>query len=100
MTASQSCKSARYARRHSTVHGRVRPATHQHGANFHGQKRKSDTHVSTSDPDSRLDRKAAGREAKLCYTATLPWRTGMGSRWLAWSRTPMAVPSAGLRRPC
>ena len=37
------------------------------GANFHGQKRKNDTHASTSDPDSRLYRKAAGREARLCY---------------------------------
>src|SRR5476651_1161369 len=37
------------------------------GTNFHGQKRKNDTHASTSDPDSRLYRKAAGREAKLSY---------------------------------
>jgi transposase len=37
------------------------------GANFHGQTRKNDTHRSTTDPDSRLYRKAAGREAKLCY---------------------------------
>jgi transposase len=37
------------------------------GSNFHGQKRKNDTHASTSDPQSRLYRKAAGREAKLCY---------------------------------
>jgi transposase len=37
------------------------------GANFHGQKRKNDTHASTTDPDSRLYRKAAGREAKLSY---------------------------------
>jgi Transposase domain (DUF772) len=37
------------------------------GTNFHGQQRKNDTHASTSDPDSRLYRKAAGREAKLCY---------------------------------
>ena len=37
------------------------------GANFHGQRRKNDTHASTSDPDSRLYRKAAGREAKLSY---------------------------------
>jgi len=37
------------------------------GDNFHGQKRKNDTHQSTSDPDSRLFKKAAGREAKLCY---------------------------------
>lgn len=33
------------------------------GANFDGQKRKNDTHASTSDPDSRLFRKAAGRDA-------------------------------------
>ena len=32
------------------------------GENFHGQKRKNDTHASTTDPDSRLYRKAAGRE--------------------------------------
>jgi transposase len=37
------------------------------GANFHGQKRKNDTHASATDPDSRLYRKAAGREAKLSY---------------------------------
>lgn len=37
------------------------------GANFHGQERKNDTHASTTDPDSRLYRKAAGREAKLSY---------------------------------
>jgi transposase len=37
------------------------------GSNFHGQKRKNDTHASTTDPQSRLYRKAAGREAKLCY---------------------------------
>jgi hypothetical protein len=36
------------------------------GADFHGQQCKNDTHASTSDPDSRLYRKAAG-EAKLCY---------------------------------
>jgi transposase len=37
------------------------------GSNFHGQRRKNDTHESTSDPESRLYRKAAGREAKLSY---------------------------------
>ena len=37
------------------------------GANFHGQKRKNETHASTTDPDSRLYRKTAGREAKLSY---------------------------------
>jgi hypothetical protein len=37
------------------------------GSNFHGQKRKNDTHASTSDPDAKLYRKAAGREARLGY---------------------------------
>jgi transposase len=37
------------------------------GSDFHGQKRKNDTHASTTDPESRLYRKAAGREAKLSY---------------------------------
>jgi hypothetical protein len=49
------------------------------GTNFHGQQRKNDTHASTSDPDSRLYRKAAGREAKLCYMghATMENRHGL-----------------------
>ena len=49
------------------------------GANFHGQKRKNDTHASTSDPHSRLYRKAAGREARLCYMghATMENRHGL-----------------------
>ncbi|HVY89706.1 MAG TPA: transposase, partial [Hyphomonadaceae bacterium] len=37
------------------------------GANFHGQTRKNETHASTTDPESRLYRKARGREAKLSY---------------------------------
>jgi transposase len=37
------------------------------GANFHGQTRKNDTHASKTDPESRLYRKARGREAKLSY---------------------------------
>jgi transposase len=37
------------------------------GTNFHGQTRKNETHASTSDPESRLYRKARGREAKLSY---------------------------------
>jgi transposase len=37
------------------------------GSDFHGQKRKNDTHASVTDPNSRLYRKAVGREAKLSY---------------------------------
>lgn len=49
------------------------------GTNFHGQKRKNDTHASVTDPDSRLYRKARGREARLCYMghATMENRNGL-----------------------
>src|ERR1700738_317623 len=49
------------------------------GTDFHGQQRKNDTHASISDPDSRLYRKATGREAKLCYMghATMENRHGL-----------------------
>ena len=46
-----------------------------HGRNaerdFHGEKRKNDTHSSTTDPDARLFRKGAGKEAKLCHMGHL-----------------------------
>ena len=34
---------------------------------FHGEKRTNQTHASTTDPDARLFRKGAGKEAKLCF---------------------------------
>jgi transposase len=34
---------------------------------FHGERRRNDTHVSTTDPDARLHRKGQGKEAKLAY---------------------------------
>jgi transposase len=35
--------------------------------NFHGEKRKNDTHQSTTDPDARLYTKGNGQEAKLYF---------------------------------
>ena len=70
------------------------------GANFHGQKRKNDTHASTSDPDSRLYRKAAGREAKLCYMGHATMENRHGLAVAGWSRGPMAPPNVVPRRPC
>ena len=35
--------------------------------NFHGEKRRNDTHQSTTDPDARLYRKGNGQEAKLYF---------------------------------
>jgi transposase len=37
------------------------------GANFHGEKRRNETHASRTDPDARLYRKSSGQEAKLSY---------------------------------
>jgi transposase len=34
---------------------------------FHGERRSNATHQSTTDPQARLARKGAGKEAKLCY---------------------------------
>jgi transposase len=34
---------------------------------FRGEKRKNDTHASTTDPDARLFRKGPGKEARLCF---------------------------------
>jgi len=49
------------------------------GEDFHGTKRKNDTHASTTDPDSRLYRKSKGKESKLCYMghATMENRSGL-----------------------
>ncbi|MGB7018584.1 MAG: IS5 family transposase, partial [Xanthobacteraceae bacterium] len=38
---------------------------------FHGEKRKNDTHCSTTDPDAKLFRKGAGKEAKLAHMGHL-----------------------------
>lgn len=34
---------------------------------FHGQRRTNETHVSTTDPEAMLAKKARGQEARLCY---------------------------------
>ena len=38
---------------------------------FHGEQRRNDTHQSTTDPEARLARKGAGKEAKLSYTGNV-----------------------------
>jgi hypothetical protein len=44
------------------------PAPGRNGErDFHGERRKNDTHVSTTDPDARLYRKGPGKEARLCF---------------------------------
>jgi hypothetical protein len=34
---------------------------------FNGERRRNDTHASTTDPDARLLRKGPGKEARLCF---------------------------------
>lgn len=34
---------------------------------FHGERRRNETHGSTTDPEAKLFRKGPGKEAKLCY---------------------------------
>ena len=70
------------------------------GANFHGQKRNNDTHASTSDRTAGFIARRPDGRPSFAIWATPPWRTGTGWRWPAGSRTPMALPNAGLRRPC
>jgi transposase len=36
--------------------------------NFHGEKRRNDTHASTTDPEAKLARKGNSQEAKLCFS--------------------------------
>ena len=38
---------------------------------FHRDKRSNQTHASTTDPDARLAKKSAGKEAKLAYSGNL-----------------------------
>jgi transposase len=38
---------------------------------FHGEQRRNDTHVSTTDAEARLFRKGTGKEARLCFMGHL-----------------------------
>jgi hypothetical protein len=38
---------------------------------FHGEGRQNPTHQSTTDPEARLAKKNAGKEARLCYTESM-----------------------------
>lgn len=62
------------------------------GENFHGTTRKNDTHASTTDPDSRLYRKSAGKESTLCYLghATMENRNGLAVKGIVTQATGRA----------
>lgn len=40
---------------------------HNESVDFHGEKRRNDTHESTTDPDARLYRKGGGKESRLAF---------------------------------
>ena len=47
--------------------GKGNPPGAEGDVDFHGEKRKNQTHKSTTDPDARLFKKSKGSEAKLSY---------------------------------
>ena len=59
---------------------------------FHGERRKNETHASTTDPEARLYKKGQGKEAKLCYLGhvTADNRHGL----LVGTRTTLATGTA------
>ena len=66
------------------------PSTGRNGERqFHGEKRKNDTHASTTDPDAKLYRKSNHAAAKLSYIGHA----------LAENRHGLIVEAAGMLRP-
>jgi hypothetical protein len=45
---------------------------------FHGERRRNDSHGSTSDPETRLFRKGPGKEARLCFMGHAPMENRNG----------------------
>ena len=66
---------------------------------FHGERRRNDTHASTSDPDARLHRKGQGKEAKLAYVGhvLLDNRHGLVANVCATAATGTVERDAALR---
>jgi hypothetical protein len=54
---------------HKSFHPKGSNNDDDDGNNFHGQTRRNDSHERTTDPESRLYRKGAGKEAKLSFGA-------------------------------
>ena len=65
---------------------------------FHGERRSNATHQSTTDPQARLARKGAGKEAKLCYAGHVEMdnRHGLVVNTRLTQATGTAEPAAAL----
>lgn len=85
---------------HKSFRPKVGSGDEDNGANFHGQKRKNDTHASVTDPDSRLYRKARGKEAKLCYMGHVTMENRSRLAVDGRSRMPQEQPSGAPRKRC
>src|ERR1700758_3811837 len=70
------------------------------GANFHARSAKTTPMRVPATPTAGFIARRPGARRSFAIWATPPWRTGMGSRWPAWSRTPTAPPNAVPRRSC
>src|SRR4030088_3336187 len=60
---------------------------------FHGEKRKNETHESTTDPDARLFQKSKGSEAKLSYLGHVLMENRNQNHW---SFAYSGLPSCGM----
>jgi transposase len=61
--------SRKVMRRRRSRNGHKRRRSSNPMVNFHGQRRRNETHQSTTDPEARLMRKGDGKEAKLSFSA-------------------------------
>jgi transposase len=68
------------------------------GRNFHGEKRRNDTHESKTDPEARLYKKSYGQEAKLSYLGhtVVENRNGLVVSAMATQADGMAERDAGI----
>ncbi len=66
--------------------------------NFHGERRRNATHQSTTDPEARLARKGAGKEAKLSYAGhvLMENRHGLAVQGCVTQASGRAEPEAAL----
>ena len=68
------------------------------GVNFHGERRRNDTHQSTTDPEALLARKGKGKESKLSYAGhvLMENRHGLAVNGCITQATGRAEPQAAM----
>ena len=68
------------------------------GVDFHGERRRNDTHQSTTDPEALLARKGKGKESKLSYAGhvLMENRHGLAVNGCVTQATGRAEPQAAM----